>query len=150
MNYFFQVDWLRYKKSDQKLDYSRFDIKALNENALNESKALDRVGGDTPIALYGTRYIDAAPSYRLTDKCTSNVDWNGNGNSKQPNVAVDLNYDGARNILTGNCVEWSNIEFTGGSVGSGGRPINRVAPAPLPDLTLEEYRWMIEHTIIID
>jgi hypothetical protein len=150
MNYFFQMDWLRYKKSDQKLDYSRFDIKSLNENALNESKALDRVGGDTPIALYGTRYIDATPYYRLTDKCTSNVDWNGNGSSKQPNVAVDLNYDGAKNTLTGNCEEWSIIVFTGGSVGSGGRPIVRVAPAPEPDLTLDKYRWMLEHTIIID
>jgi hypothetical protein len=65
-------------------------------------------------------------------------------------VAVDINYDGSTNTLTGNCLEWANIEYTGGSVGSGGRPIDRVAPEPTPDLTLEEYRWMIEHTVVID
>lgn len=150
MNYFFQMDWLRYKKLDQKLDYSRFDIKPLNEAALNEVKGLDRVGGDAAISLYGTRYIDATPAYRLTDKCSANVDWNGNGSGKQPRVAVDINYDGSTNTLTGNCLEWANIEYTGGSVGSGGRPIDRVAPEPTPDLTLEEYRWMIEHTVVID
>lgn len=53
MNYSFQMPGLRFNGADGLLDYSRFHLPLLNENALNEPIGLMRVAG---IANYGTRY----------------------------------------------------------------------------------------------
>lgn len=148
MNYFFQMDWLRYDGKDNKLDYSRLLVSDLKERHLDESKALESSRGDAALVRYGTRFFTVDRTQRITDESSADLDWNDNG-VLDLDTSVDLNGDNKLGTLKGECNEWQNIEFKGGGVGS-----TEAAPAPpaekedelMLDLTLEEYQRMIRHS----
>lgn len=148
MSYSFQMDWLRFKGEDRKLDYSKFDIEDLDENHLNERRGLDLVGRDRPIRYYGTRWFDPSGIRRITNKAKSRVDWDWDGDPTETDVAVDINGRNGLSILTGHCVEWDNIVYDGGSIGPGFRASE--VPEVFEELTLEEYRRMKELSIESD
>lgn len=147
MNYFFQMVLLRYDGKDQTLDYSRLDINDLDENALSEKKSLDQVGGDTSIRKYGTRYFDSNGIARVVSRSYKNVDWNGDAISSASDVAVDINNDTGKSVLTGRCKEWKKIVYDGGSVGAGLMAVIK-NPSPMcPEFTYEKYLLLKESTV---
>lgn len=150
MSYFFQMDWLRYKNKDGKLDYSRFSLHQLDEDDLNESRGLDvRGGNDKAIRNYGTRYFDPAGTQRVVNQSRRRVDWDRDGNPRERSVSVDLNNDGGLTVLTGQSNEWKNIVFNGGSIGAG-EELPKLNNLVFPELTLEEYEEMKSTSVILD
>lgn len=152
MNYAFQVDWLRYNGKDCKLDYSRFEINRLRETDLNEAEGLTATGpGKKLLPKYGTRFYTDYTQAVVNDS-SANVDWNGNG-ELDPDAQGDINGDGRLTGLSGNCNDWDNLLFKGGTVGAAGElGILRVMgdePA-MEELTVEEYRRMKRHSVVVD
>jgi len=152
MNYFFQMDWLRYDGEDSKLDYSRFLLKNLKEKHLNEAAALEGSAGDDDLAKYGTRFYSGGTAGAVNN-CSSDVDWDGDGTISLDTVE-NINNDGKFTVLTGNWNDWNNIQFKGGTIGLTGAEPPRLKAADeervTEDLTLEEYRRMKASSVEID
>lgn len=140
MSFLFQTKWFRFNGSDSKLDYSRFSIKALNENTLNELKGLDVVGGDSLINGYGTRFYDQSDTLRVTNSAKSTVSWDGDLNPFESNVTVDINTDDNISTLNGNFNDWDNLIYDGGAVGAPGIEVELVVDEDElgDELTFEE------------
>ncbi len=146
MSYFNQLVGLR-KNGKALLDYERFDLKNLDETALNEKKGLDRKNGDGPIKKYAVRYYSGGIAQQKNSGANKNVDWNNNGNSKNNPVAENLNagFDTVQNTLAARYPEWANIVYDGGTIGPGApsEKLSRVNSADaLKELTVEEYLKM--------
>ncbi len=141
MNYFFQMDWLRFNGRDELLDYSKFDLEDLDEARLNEKKGIDNVGGDGDIKKYGTRFFNGSGTAEVDNQAFFNVDWSGNG-TFNARVSVDLNNDTHTTVLKGHSNEWQNILFNGGSIGTGMEPAELEPAMEMEELTVEEYRRM--------
>jgi hypothetical protein len=123
------------------------DIRDLNENALSEKKGLDQVGGDKSIRKYGTRYFDNNGIARVVSRSYKNVDWNGDAIISASDVAVDINKDAGKSVLTGRCEEWKKIVYDGGSVGAGLKVVIKNPPPTCPEFTYEKYLWLKESTV---
>jgi len=145
MSYFNQVVWL-IKNNKPLLDYERYDLKPLDETALDERKGLDRVGNDKRIRKYGVRYYSCGAS--STSKNTAahrNVDWNNNGNATDNPIVCNLNNMNGTTTLNANYPEWDNIVYDGGDVGPGlpANELNMVTSADdLVELTYEMFLEM--------
>jgi len=146
MSYFNQLVGLR-KNGKALLDYERYDLKNLDETALNEKKGLDRINGDGPIKKYAVRYYSGNVAQQKNSGAHKNVDWNNNGNPKDNPVAENLNagFDTVQNTLAARYPEWANIVYDGGSIGPGA-PSNELnmttSSDSLKELTVEEYLKM--------
>ncbi len=140
MDYANQVVWLL-KDGVAKLDYERFNLKALNETSLSEAAGLNRVGGDTPISTYGMRWYTPGLKVKTT-AAHKNVDWNNSGAINGTAIAADVNNSGGNSTLNANFVEWNNINYKGGEIGPGltsNKASERTSRHDLDELTFEEY-----------
>jgi hypothetical protein len=149
MSYSNQFDWL-IKGGAPYLDYERFDLGDLNENALNEAQGLNATGAGAEAALagYGVRWWTAGVGRVKNSNANANVNWNNTAPGNQPSVAVDINNgDGNpdnKSTLAAHYVEWDNLIFDGGQIGAGKKAReHRTVPVPpeaLRELSLEEHR----------
>jgi hypothetical protein len=97
-------------------DFSRFVIEDLDENALDESTGLTVVGGDGLIVGYGTFWMDSFARGQIAVNAGGALDWNGDGDTADRNVSVDLNRDGI-GILRGRWNDWDNLQYAFDAVG---------------------------------
>lgn len=141
MSYLNQMLWLK-KDGAPKLDYERFDLYNLNETALNEKSGLNRVGGDTPIATYGVRWLVNGVTKTKSTSSNAYVNWNGTGNSSETGVQADINGSGNLSTLAAHYIEWKHIVYDGGDIGAGApasaKASDTIAPENLHELTAEE------------
>ena len=140
MSYHHQLDWILHKDG-AKLDYERFDLRDLDETALNEKAGLTRVGGDGPIKPYGVRWFSAGVSKSKPKGANAKIDWNNNIVNTDNPVAVDLNNNGAQSILRARYPEWDNIIYDGGEIGAGEEPLQSLMTSPddLKELSWDDY-----------
>jgi uncharacterized protein (TIGR03437 family) len=121
MNYLFQMPGLVVNGAQGTLDYSRFALPGLNENALNENVGLN---GGAAAATYGTSFFcQGAAASTLVLNGNSPIDWNCNGNATEPSVVTDINQDGTKTTLT-TFNDWPNLVYNGGGVGGLGLALN--------------------------
>jgi hypothetical protein len=154
MSYANQFNWL-IKDGKPYLDYERFNLRNLNEKALDERAGLSvRSGTETLLARYGVRWFTNGVGRVKKTGADKLVDWNHNGNAGQASVSVDINAGDAgpanKTTLRAGFVEWQHIIFNGGQIGaSGGRVVGPMAVAPnaLKELSLEEHLKMTKKTI---
>jgi hypothetical protein len=140
MSYLNQTDWL-IKNRRPLLDYERFDLEDLDETSLDEGAGLDNAGADAPISDYGVRWVNSGFLMEKRTSAHRNVDWNGNGNSTDSPVAVDLNNSGGNSVLNAGFPEWANIVYDGGDIGASGKSQKRqlvTKPSDLEELTFEQ------------
>ncbi|MEJ8572449.1 hypothetical protein [Microbaculum marinum] len=142
MSYFNQLGGLIYK-GKPRIDYERYDIKNLDETALNEKRGLDRVGGDGPLKKYGVRYYSCGTAATSKNsKSNARVDWNDNGNPTDNPIVCNLNNEGGTTTLLARYPEWQNIVYDGGDVGPGkpAEELNMVTSSEdLREMTWEDY-----------
>lgn len=117
MSYFNQLDWVP-KDGAPWLDYERFSLGDLDENALSEIRGLDSSLGDAAIAPYGVSWWADFSKKQKMSGADVNVDWNGNGSAGDNPVQADLNLSGGRSVLRAGFIEWDNLVFSAGSVGA--------------------------------
>jgi hypothetical protein len=140
MSYHHQLDWLLHKDG-AKLDYERFDLHDLDENALNEKIGLTREGGDAPLRPYGTRWFSTSVAKSKPQGANAKIDWNNNIVNTDNPVAVDLNDNGSLSILRARYPEWDNIVYDGGEIGAGEEPLQSLMTSPedLRELSWDDY-----------
>ena len=110
MNYSFQMEGLPLLNGKRVLDYSRKALLPLDENALSESAGV----GDVTYYTYWKKTAPAPPNdgyYKVL--INGALDWNTNEILDSAPVAVDLNSDGNKTVLTG-FNDWPALDFSGG------------------------------------
>jgi hypothetical protein len=114
MNYTWQTGYPWQSPGSWRLDYSPIALPPLNESNLNET-----IGLDPPIGAYmdiPMPFTDASGRTRLAHLARGvAVDWNGNGDSTQTSVNVDINRVGDTThtpgeVLTG-YADWPNLRY---------------------------------------
>lgn len=146
MSYFNQLDWILHR-SGPRLDYERFDLKNLNESALNETAGLNRQGGDKPLRKYGVRWFSSGVEESKPKGANAKIDWNNNAVSTDKPVAVDLNDNGVLSVLRARYPEWDNIIYDGGEIGAGAEsPLQSMMTSSddLKELSWDDYVAMKE------
>ena len=138
MNYFFQTRGLYITDKWGRLDYSRYLIKDMDENHLNEKRGLNVVGGDRPIRKYGTRAFCPNGAVQNIARAKRYVDWDCDLNNAETDVSVDVNNSLNKSILTGLSNEWDNIVYDGGLIGPGVEMQMRPMVFIMDELTFEE------------
>jgi len=134
MNYLFSYDsTLSYKYSDHHLD-------DLDERSLNESKGVDP-NGLTAGTNYPTGFMYYENGQTKTQKISiaakTPIDFNRNGKSNDANITVDVNCDGAHNILHSQN-DWGNLVFKSGSIGSFGAGEINYTPSDFEDAEIPD------------
>lgn len=104
MNYFFQMSGIQ---PTGRLDYSSEDLPDLDENSLDEFLGIQNGADDTA-------FYDPGGTQRQ-GQGTGSIDWDWDGTIEgvsggSANVAVDINNDGAKTVLTG-WDDWDNIRY---------------------------------------
>ena len=103
---------------------------------------LNRVGGDTPIATYGVRWLVNGVTKTKSTSSNAYVNWNGTGNSSETGVQADINGSGNLSTLAAHYIEWKHIVYDGGDIGAGApasaKASDTIAPENLHELTAEE------------
>lgn len=159
MNYAFQMRGLRIGGSDGNLDYSRFQLRVLDETSLDETVG---ISGEPDAAGYGTRFYDTTGTQRIVNDINGAVDWNRDGDDTDTGVAADINgtafsrgvgycsisgdpcFNNAhctggadvcqqRTVLD-NTDNWDEIVFNGGAVGALGEAVE--LPVEVDDPTI--------------
>lgn len=148
MSYNHQLDWL-VRDGAPWLDFERFDLDDIDENALSETAGLNASAAEeTQLARYGLRWSHPFFSGLLskTSGADKNVDWNVSGSIDTAAFAQDINRNGQRTTLRAGFVEWDNIILDGGLIGARSKfDIRRslvTSPEDLKELTEEEYLRM--------
>ncbi|NLL12977.1 MAG: hypothetical protein GX267_06210 [Fibrobacter sp.] len=116
MNYSFQFSHVPHRDGNR-LDYSRFNIKDLDENNLNENIGLDIVegtGSDADLDGYSTDINGF-----IINDCAGPIDYNWNGRNDEVGISCDLNRNGITTVLIGNHNDWRNIRYDGLTIGLG-------------------------------
>lgn len=138
MNYAYQLDGVPGTGTKPAyFGYSSAVLPTLNESALNEA-----VGLHSPAASpYRAKWI--CPNFsQAVSPGTANgpLDWNCDG-SAAGTVSTDVNGDGSLHNLAG-WNNWGTLVYGGGAVGGGADPptVRGNGRAPLPELTLEQWR----------
>ena len=133
MNYWFQISGVYRDGKWGNYDYQRTKPYSLDENDLNESKGVNTPG-------YGTEWFYTCSKDSKISTASKPIDWNWNG-IVQNSVAVDLNCDGNKEMLT-SWNDWQQIIFNGGTIGGvGPEKIMTMQRENLPkELTLDEYK----------
>ncbi|NVM62128.1 hypothetical protein FHW88_000404 [Mucilaginibacter sp. SG538B] len=112
MNYSYQIDGVS-SGGRTYYTYQPFDLPALDENILSETKGL---GAGLLLQGYIIQY--ASPSQTLTPvEGDGAIDWDFNGEIDKSAVEADVNGDGERTILKPTPNEWSRVKFKCGSIG---------------------------------
>jgi hypothetical protein len=119
MNYAFQLGGLYRADLSTRLDYSRFALPPLNENALDEAHGFGQSAGSAPA---NNTTLGFCPSgrqtpWRLVD---GPLDFDCDGAFPEPGtVTSDVNKDGGLTVLD-SFVDWPNLVYNGGAVGGSG------------------------------
>lgn len=150
MGYLNQLDWLT-RDSAPWLDYERFELGDMDENALREPPGLQAPGAEGELARYGVRWSHPFFSAYLskTTGANANVDWNVSGAIDAGAFAQDVNRSGGRSVLRAAYSEWDNLIYDGGQIGAS-EPLTGAAarrslvtsPDDLRELTEQDYLEM--------
>jgi hypothetical protein len=130
MNYSFQLTGLQTAAGERFLDFSRFGLAALDENALDESRGLGVPSGAAAELMTvghcpgGTRVAWPVKEGPLDFDCSG---------APSGTVAADVNGSGGRSVLTG-FVDWPALVFSGGGIGGAGTTVPVRTPADEPEL----------------
>lgn len=132
MNYLWQFSGIL-RNGVAVLDYSSLALAVLNELSLDET-----VGLGPGSAGYGTRHWvpPVAPNpgaFVAVADASQPIDWNGDGLTSTPKVAVDANNDPTQGPLNP-CNDWQILKLRGGAIGSGGYQPATTSVIP-PELT---------------
>lgn len=100
-----------WQMGERPLDYSRAELPALDEAALDERTGV--AGATGPVG-----WQCAGGAARTRDGAGA-TDWNCNDRTDAGPVAADVNQDGARGVLRGHD-DWPALTFDGGAVGAFG------------------------------
>ena len=130
MNYSFQLTGLQTAAGERFLDYSRFGLQALNENALDESRGLGVPSG-AAADLMTVGYCPGGARVAWPVK-EGPVDFDCSGASAGT-VAADIDGSGTRTTLT-SFVDWPALVFSGGGIGGSGATVPARTPADEPEL----------------
>lgn len=139
MNYAFQTDGLIINHQEGHLDYSRFALPSLDENALDEQLGLN---GGPNIAQYGTRYWCSMDNVRLSYTPMA-IDWNCDGDNQDGGIAENINegpswrHDEVLGTLP-SYNDWQNLVFTGGAIGQPGAQPVLPQQTPVEEIDQEE------------
>ena len=101
-----------------RVDFARFPVSPLNENALDEAQGLNTPSGDGPLAPYGCVQAVSPEVTVVRSSCTTNVDWDLDGNATEVSVSVDVNAANGKSTLQA-YEDWQHIDYNGGDVGFG-------------------------------
>ncbi len=142
MNYDFTFSWLPQSSGSNVLDvldYSRFDLSSLDENALDEDQGLGApIGSDA--AAFSTVDWCAPGVGALAPVRVHQVDFNCDG-QRGGVVGADVNRDNLRTTLTGPD-DWSRLVYKGGGIGSLAPPVVPTSTpqneAPVTELLADE------------
>ncbi len=115
MNRLFWFTGLRINGAFGTFDYSRFTFPDLDETNLNEPVGLS---GPSSADSYGTAWYCPGGQFNITDSVNSAMDWNCNFVIDTTPVAVDVNNDTNFTTLRADSVDWDNLLYWGGSIGS--------------------------------
>ena len=119
MNYGFQLGGLLRTDGSTRLDYSRFALPALNENALDETNGFGQSVGSEPAKYMTLGYCASGPPIPW-DLVDGPLDFDCDGAVPEPGtVSSDVNRDGNKTVLDG-FADWPNLVYNGGSVGGSG------------------------------
>ncbi len=134
MNYSYGTEGIIFNGTASRVDYSRFPVSSLNENALNEAQGLNTPTGDGQLSGYGCVYF--VNGNQITKPaCATNVDWDNDGNATEASVSVDINKANGKSTLQ-SFEDWQHLVFDGGAIGEGPPPPTS-APGPVC-ITAEE------------
>ena len=130
MNYSFQLTGLQTAAGERFLDYSRFELQARNENALDESRGFGVPSGDAAdLMTVGFCPNGSRVTWPVKD---GPVDLDCSG-APGGTVAADINGSGAKSSLT-SFIDWPALVFSGGGIGGAGVTIPDQTPADEPEL----------------
>ena len=138
MNYAFQLTGLFRADLSTRLDYSRFALPALDENALDEAHGFGQSAGSEPANNITLGFCPSGTqtNWALLD---GQLDFDCDGNFPEPGVvSSDVNRDGRRTVLDG-FVDWPSLVYNGGSVGGSGVALpsqTELIEPPLEELLL--------------
>jgi hypothetical protein len=128
MNYDFQFTGLPKVDGTNPLDYSRFALSSLDENALNENVGLGAAPG-SPGAAFNTIMTCATTKVLIPVRARA-VDFDCNRTNGGV-IATDINDDNHQTVLAG-AEDWSQLVYDGGGqIGSLGAP---APPATTPQI----------------
>lgn len=135
MNYAFQTEGVM-ENGIKRFTYQWFDIDALDESALSETKGL---GTAPDLAGSATIWFLSGPNTFAEQKTNGPIDWNQNNKIDAAPLAADINGDNTINTLSKTYAEWPRLVFNGGAIGQtsalkglGTLPFQR-APASIKD-----------------
>jgi Bacterial TSP3 repeat len=122
-------------------EFQRFQIGALNENALDEGAGLT---SSSDLANYFTAWVDPAGNV-VGAPAGGAIDWDQDGAIDTASVGVDINGNDRRSTLTATPDEWLSIIYNGGAIGGtldlAGLALvqnSRSREVTIPELTEEE------------
>jgi hypothetical protein len=118
MNYSFQFDGIPISGISGNMDYSRFELNAVETN-LSETVGLS---ADPNLAKYGTYYFcEQDPTLaKSTESIVGETDWNCDGKF-DASVSTDINADGTRTTLNG-FNDWQHITLGSSPAAAGAIP----------------------------
>lgn len=127
MNYAFQLTGLlQMNGMSTALDFSRFKLFSLDENALNEATGLTPPAGLE--GRLGTRLLTVYRANGIKMYWYDGpADWDGDG-TIEVGVQADINSDGDYSMLSG-FDDWASLRFNGGWVGQAGVALPETTPA---------------------
>ncbi len=130
MNYTFQLTGLQTAAGERFLDYSRFGLQTLDENALDESRGLRVPSGPAADLMTVGHCPDGSRVVWPVKEGPVDFDCSG---APAGTVAADVNGSGAKSTLTG-FVDWPALVFSGGGIGGAGATVPDRTPADEPEL----------------
>ena len=147
MSYIYQVSGVIKNGAFGTFDYQRWNLPALNENCLDETKG---VGTLTALDTYGLKWNTSGTVWRqnLTPGSANGpLDWNGNG-SIQTCASISINKDADKETLQATKSEWPLIVYNGGDIGLGAEyglniyreriPVYHMTPLVDTEMTFED------------
>lgn len=135
MNYLFQSG-LPEGNTGRAFDYSSSAFDDLDEDELVEA---DGIGAPEWWETSHRACVDADGDHLTRDSAADAIDWSCDGDTDDT-VSRDVNGDGDISTLVG-AQDWSNLVFTGGSIGMPGGLVDLPAETVLdePEMTHEDY-----------
>lgn len=118
MNYHYQFPGLLGLSGYAAVDYSNYELPALDESNINEQDGVDPQGvtaGTGIGTIWGTR--------RALNIAGTGIDFNGDG-VLGSGVVMDLNQDGSTSVLREVEDDWAHIQFKSNGIGSFGAEID--------------------------
>ena len=126
MNYFFQVTGFiadDYDVHNYDIDYSEYELPAIDERDIDETKGIDPKGVITNKNVithwYSWNSYGDKSMTGTHDLARKSIDFNGNGSKNDRRLQLDLNGDGDFTVLTPSVNEWDILNFYSGCIGKG-------------------------------